>query len=95
MERIPNPSSQSFSSSSELVDDRRKALVLVVDPDASARSVLEVVLVRDGFDVWSTGSGSQGLALMKGGRTPDVIVLESDLGGEDGFSFVSQVRGDA
>lgn len=95
MQRTAHPSSQSASSTSELADDLRKALVLVVDPDASARSVLEVVLVRDGFDVWSTGSGSQGLALMKSGRTPDVIVLESDLGGEDGFSFVSQVRGDA
>ncbi len=75
------------------VDGRRKPLVLVVDPDSSARSVLEVVLVRDGFDVWSTGSGVEGLTLLAK-RTPDVIVLESDLGGEDGFSFVSQIRGE-
>jgi len=93
MQRSVNPSSQVSSRPLVGADEPRKPLVLVVDPDASARSVLEVVLVRDGFDVWSTGSGAQGLSLIKT-RAPDVIVLETDLGPEDGFSFVSQVRGD-
>lgn len=70
-----------------------KPLVLVVDPDESTRSVLEVALGRDGFEVWSAGSGKQGLSLLTG-RLPDVIVLESDLGGEEGFTFVAQIRGD-
>ncbi len=91
---MTNTSSQVSLRSRELIEDGRKPLVLVVDPDASARSVLQVVLVRDGFDVWTTSSGEEGLSLIKR-RTPDVIVLESDLGDEDGFSFVSQVRGDA
>ncbi|MGV3624510.1 MAG: response regulator [Archangium sp.] len=70
-----------------------KPMVLVVDPDESTRSVLEVALGRDGFEVWSAGSGKDGLALLTG-RLPDVIVLESDLGGEEGFTFVAQVRGE-
>lgn len=70
-----------------------KPLVLVVDPDDSTRSVLEVALGRDGFEVWSAGSGKQGLSLLTG-RLPDVIVLESDLGGEEGFTFVAQIRGE-
>lgn len=70
-----------------------RPLVLVIDPDASARSVLEVALAREGFDVWSSGSGAEGLALLKG-RAPDVVVLEADLGGEDGYSFVAELRGD-
>jgi CheY-like chemotaxis protein len=71
----------------------RRPLVMVIDPDASARSVLEVALRRDGFDVWSAGTSEQGLERMAVERVPDVVVLETDLGGEDGYSFVSQLRG--
>ncbi len=72
-----------------------RPLVLVVDPDRSARAVLEVALSRDGFDVWSAESADQGLAVLGRGRTPDVIVLESDLGQSDGFAFCAELRGDA
>ena len=71
----------------------RKPLVLVIDPDESTRSVLEVAMGRDGFEVWSSATAKFGLTLLQG-RTPDAIVLESDLGDEDGFTFVAQVRGD-
>ena len=50
-------------------------------------------MARDGFEVWSSATASLGLMLLQG-RLPDVIVLESDLGVEDGFSFVAQLRGD-
>ncbi|MDX2013432.1 MAG: response regulator [Myxococcaceae bacterium] len=73
-----------------------RPLVLVVDPDRSARAVLEVALSRDGFDVWSAETSDQGLAVLRRGRTPDVIVLESYLGQSgDGFAFCAQLRGDA
>ncbi len=71
----------------------RRPLVLVIDPDESTRSVLEVAMGRDGFEVWSAATAKLGLALLQG-RPPDVIILESDLNGEDGFSFVAEVRGD-
>lgn len=70
-----------------------RPLVLVVDPDRSARAVLEVALSRDGFDVWSVETAEQGLGVLRRGRTPDVIVLESDLRGGDGFSFCAELRG--
>lgn len=73
----------------------RRPLVMVIDPDVTARTVLEVALARDGFDVWSADNSEQGLELMAVERVPDVVVLESDLGGEDGFSLVSQLRGSA
>lgn len=71
----------------------RKPLVLVIDPDESTRSVLEVAMARDGFEVWSSATAKLGLMLLQG-RLPDAIILESDLGGEDGFSFVAQLRGE-
>ncbi|MBL8918425.1 MAG: response regulator [Myxococcaceae bacterium] len=70
-----------------------RPLVLVVDPDQSARAVLEVALARDGFDVWSVATAEQGLDVLRRGRTPDVIVLESDLGNDDGFSFCAELKG--
>lgn len=70
----------------------RKPLILVVDPDDSTRSVLEMALVRDGFDVWTAAGRTEGMVLLSG-RLPDVIVLESDLGGDDGFTFVAELRG--
>lgn len=76
-----------------LTVNSERPLVLVVDPDRSARAVLEVALSRDGFDVWSVESAEQGLGVLRRGRTPDVIVLESDLGGGDGFSFCAELRG--
>lgn len=84
---VPSSSSRSAVPSSE------RPLVLVVDPDRSARAVLEVALARDGFDVWSVESAEQGLGVLRRGRTPDVIVLETDLAGGDGFSFCAELRG--
>lgn len=70
-----------------------KGLVLVIDPDESSRSVLEVALARDGFEVWTASNGLAGMTLLQG-RVPSVIVLESDVGSEDGITFVAQLRGD-
>lgn len=81
------------SSSRSAVPSSERPLVLVVDPDRSARAVLEVALARDGFDVWSVESAEQGLGVLRRGRTPDVIVLETDLAGGDGFSFCAELRG--
>jgi DNA-binding response OmpR family regulator len=70
-----------------------RPLVLVVDPDASSRSVLDVALGREGFEVWTAGTASEANLLLTG-RAPDLIVLESALGGDDGFTFVAALRGD-
>ncbi|MEW5742850.1 MAG: response regulator [Myxococcota bacterium] len=90
---MPAPTLESRSSAVQPNLAPRRPLVLVIDPDLTARSVLEVALTRDGFDVWSADNSEQGLELMAVERVPDVVVLESDLGTEDGFSLVSQLRG--
>lgn len=92
---MPSPSLELRSQSSLRAPATRRPLVLVIDPDVTARSVLEVALTRDGFDVWSADNSEQGLELMAVERVPDVVVLESVLDGEDGFSLVAQLRGTA
>ena len=69
--------------------------VLVVVPDRSARGMLEVALGRDGFEVGLAETAEAGLTAARKGRTPDVIVLASNLEGADGFSFCAELRGDA
>lgn len=74
---------------------RLRPLVLIVDPNETTRSVLEVALARDGFDVWSASSSEKGLELASQGPAPDVIVAEADLGDGGGLSFLAQLRADA
>lgn len=70
-----------------------RPLVLVVDANETSRSVLSVALGRDGFEVDAACSALEALDLVQR-RAPDAIVVESDLAGDDGFSLVSQLRGD-
>ncbi len=89
MAHLQTHSSQTHSSQGR----PSRPLVLVVDPDESSRSVLDVALGREGFEVWSSGTASEANLLLTG-RAPDLIVLESALGGDDGFTFVAALRGD-
>lgn len=93
MLRSPHPPTPQTAVSPLASSER--PLVLVVDPDHSARAVLEVALSRDGFDVWSVETAEQGLGVLRRGRTPEVIVLESKLRSGDGFSFCAELRGNA
>lgn len=69
--------------------------VLVVEPDARARSLLEVGLARAGFSVISARTLAEAQDVMGVGRAlPAMLVCESDLQGEDGFRFCGQLRAD-
>ena len=74
---------------------RVRPLVLIVDPNETTRSVLEVALARDGFDVWSASAGAKAIELVHQGPAPDVVVVEADLGKVDGVSFVAQLRAES
>lgn len=66
--------------------------VLVIDPNETTRSVLEVALGRDDFDVVSAASGAKGLELLHHGPAPDVVVMESELGGAGELPYLAQLR---
>jgi len=69
--------------------------VLVVEPDARARSLLEVGLARAGFEVQVAGTLAEAHDQLGLGRPlPAMLVCETDLAGEDGFRFCSQLRAD-
>lgn len=73
----------------------RSPRVLIVEADDSARSVLDVALRRDHFEVQVARSGAEAHRQLALGRElPDVVVLATRLGDEDGYSFCAELRGD-
>jgi DNA-binding response OmpR family regulator len=69
--------------------------VLVVEPDARTRSLLEVGLSRAGFAVVTARTLAEAHEHLGLGRAlPAMLVCETDLAGEDGFRFCGQLRAD-
>src|SRR5262245_54955537 len=69
--------------------------ILVVEPDARTRSLLEVGLSRNGFEVIVARTLEEAQELVAPGRPlPSMLVCETDLAGEDGFRFCGQLRAD-
>src|SRR4051812_43025417 len=66
--------------------------ILVVDDEEEYRVLLERVLTKAGYDVFSAGTGQEGLALFSS-RNPDLIMLDVMLPDMLGFDFCRKVRG--
>ncbi len=67
--------------------------MLLVEPDDSSRSVMEAVLLREGFEIAAaTSAEGARLQLAPGKPLPSVLVCEATLQGADGFSFCKQIR---
>ncbi len=71
----------------------RQAVVLVVDDDADARTLIQTTLERDGLRVITAASGTEALALVRGER-PAVMVLDILLGDMSGWDVLTLVRAD-
>lgn len=67
--------------------------ILVVDDSASARQVLLHDLESRGFDVEAAAGGEDALARLRD-RIPDVLLLDLEMPGMDGFELIRRVRGD-
>jgi type II secretory ATPase GspE/PulE/Tfp pilus assembly ATPase PilB-like protein/CheY-like chemotaxis protein len=69
----------------------RNARVLLVDDEDSLRKVMTDLLVRDGFDVVEARNGIEALDQVDR-HAPDVVVLDLNLPGMDGYSVLSELR---
>ncbi|MGO8969470.1 MAG: response regulator [Myxococcaceae bacterium] len=67
--------------------------VLLVEPDAGARSLLQLGLLREGFQVAALGSAEEAEhELAEGLVVPGLVVAEVGLGGADGISLCQRLR---
>src|SRR5687767_1338390 len=62
--------------------------VLVVDDEESLRHMLSLVLSKDGFHVWTAGSGREGLDVLRSGERFDICVTDVRMPGMDGLAFI-------
>jgi PAS domain S-box-containing protein len=65
--------------------------VLVVDDDADAREMLEIMLVQFGADLKVSVSAKEALKALDHWK-PDVLVSDIEMPGEDGYFLIKQVR---
>jgi type II secretory ATPase GspE/PulE/Tfp pilus assembly ATPase PilB-like protein/CheY-like chemotaxis protein len=87
-----------LSTAFDLVDDhppqvsgKRQATVLLVDDEDQLRRVMRDLLERDGYAVAEARDGVQALDEIDR-HAPDVIVLDLNLPGLDGYSVLAQLR---
>jgi adenylate cyclase len=72
---------------------QRSGHVLVVDDDALNRRLLTATLARDGFrTTWAT-DGAEALTAIRE-DPPDVILLDIEMPGIDGFEVLERIKGD-
>ena len=65
--------------------------ILAVDDEPDARSLLTALFEQCGADVTTCASASEALALLEE-YTPDVIVSDIGMPGEDGYSLIKKIR---
>ena len=66
--------------------------MLVVEPTASTRGLIQFGLVRAGFQVTSARSAEEAERALDHGPMPALVVSETRLPGLDGFVFCSRLR---
>ncbi|RIL03947.1 MAG: hypothetical protein DCC71_14615 [Proteobacteria bacterium] len=69
----------------------KQPLVLVVDDDPTMRVLVAETLEPDGIEVAETPDGDAALALLHG-RTPDLVLLDVEMPGLDGFGVCERIR---
>lgn len=75
----------------ESVPMLRDITVLIVDDDADAREVVEVMLRTRGAHVMACASASEALAAVTA-HPPDVVISDIAMPGQDGLEFIRQLR---
>ncbi len=67
------------------------AKILVIDDESGIRTLLDRLLLRQGYEVVLAEDGWTGLELFCR-ESPDVIILDLKMPGIDGFTTLEQVR---
>ena len=85
------PAPDPRQSPSRRAGGRDTPLVLVVDDDATARTMARHVLEKHAFEVVEAEGGRDALALLRGGPLPDFLVTDLKMADGSGGWLVSQV----
>ena len=92
--RSINDTEPVFTGRGNLSDDKVKLAeirVLIVDDEADARELLEVILLQFGAEVKGATSVQQALEILECWK-PDAIVSDVGMPNEDGYSLIQKIR---
>jgi DNA-binding response OmpR family regulator len=64
-----------------------KGRITVIDDDKDLRSLLQIALRIEGFDVIVYANGSEFMAAIEGAEPSDVYIIDINLGGMRGFEL--------
>lgn len=73
------------------MDDNSKNTILVIDDDKNILKILELYLVKEGFNVVTCEKGTQSLAAFHEAQ-PALVILDVMLPGKDGFAVLREIR---
>jgi two-component system nitrogen regulation response regulator GlnG len=73
-------------------DTAKSATILVIDDDAEIRYSLSRVLSSRGYTVTEAPSGEQGVAIVKKGPLPDLVLLDVRMSGIGGIEALQLIR---
>ena len=79
------------TTSSELGDPKKMALIVVMEDDGGTRMLIASVLKRDGHEVLTAEDGAAGLALIQQ-RQPDLVISDIRMPGMDGLQMLATMR---
>ena len=65
--------------------------VLVIDDEATTRTIIRQTLAKSGYEVLTAQSGEQGLAIAKQ-NIPDIIMIDVLMPGMDGFMLLKEIK---
>ncbi len=68
-----------------------KGRILVIDDEAAIRDTMRMILEYDGHEVFTAGSGQEGLAVA-GREAPDLVFLDIKMPGLDGLEVLGRLR---
>ncbi len=99
---LPPSGLDQFSQAFELLDDtdlptakfeltRKGSVVLLVDDEDQLRRVMRDLLERQGYTIVEARDGAEALAEIDR-AAPDLVILDLNLPGVDGYTVLSQVR---
>jgi DNA-binding response OmpR family regulator len=71
--------------------NQTKSTILFIDDDTQLLRVISEYLTELGFKVLTTPNASQAMLVLDGNPT-DLIILDVNLGGEDGLQFMSFLK---
>jgi DNA-binding response OmpR family regulator len=68
-----------------------KKKILVIDDEVTIRTLLEKFLSNQ-FEVTAMANGQEALNWMQAGSLPDLMIVDLEMPGMDGYEFLTQVK---